>query len=179
MQSGAVICLSEGTPPMPASVTNAVCGPQVPGTAKPKKGTKLADLNPCPLNSCCDVWGQCGISKDYCTDTSSGAPGTAAPHSNGCISNCGNDIVNNDSGPSTFRKIGYFEAFNVDRPCLNMGVSQIDTSKYTHLHFAFGNLTSDFNIDIETYRVGFNQFVNLKGVKRIVSSQTLAIDLAY
>ncbi|KAJ5600696.1 hypothetical protein N7450_001763 [Penicillium hetheringtonii] len=119
MQSGAVICLSEGTPPMPASVANAVCGPQVPGTLRPKKGTNLADLNPCPLNSCC-----------------SGAPGTAAPETNGCISNCGNHIVNDGSGPSTFRKIGYFEAFNVDR---------------------------------SSYRLAFNQFVKLKGVKRIIS----------
>lgn len=54
----AIICLSTGNPPMPAVVTNAVCGPQVPGTAKPAAGTDLSQLNTCPLNACCDIWGQ-------------------------------------------------------------------------------------------------------------------------
>ncbi|KAI3208928.1 CAZyme family GH18 [Penicillium roqueforti] len=144
-------------------------GPQVPGTVPPTNGTKLAELNPCPLNSCCDVWGQCGITSEYCTDTGHNAPGTAATGTNGCISNCGTDIANNGSAPSTFRQIAYFEAFNVDRPCLNIGVHQLDTSKYTHVHFAFRTVTSDFEVDIEKYRFEFNQFVQLKGVKRIVS----------
>lgn len=54
----AIICLSTGNPPMPAVVANAVCGPQVPGTATPPAGTDLSQLNPCPLNACCDIWGQ-------------------------------------------------------------------------------------------------------------------------
>lgn len=54
----AIICLSTGNPPMPAVVANAVCGPQVPGTAKPAAGTDLSQLNTCPLNACCDIWGQ-------------------------------------------------------------------------------------------------------------------------
>jgi hypothetical protein len=53
-----IICLSTGSPPMPASISNAVCGPQVPGTATPPSGTDLSTLNPCPLNACCDIWGQ-------------------------------------------------------------------------------------------------------------------------
>ncbi len=52
------ICLSTGRPPMPASISNAICGPQVPGTATPPSGTDLSSLNPCPLNACCDIWGQ-------------------------------------------------------------------------------------------------------------------------
>lgn len=59
---GTVICLSTGTPPMPASLSNAVCGPQKPGTKKPPAGTDLSTLNPCPLNACCDVWGQVSVS---------------------------------------------------------------------------------------------------------------------
>jgi LysM repeat protein len=54
----AIICLSTGNPPMPAVVANAVCGPQVPGTATPPAGTDLSQLNTCPLNACCDIWGQ-------------------------------------------------------------------------------------------------------------------------
>lgn len=50
------ICLSTGDPPMPAPVSNAECGPLIPGTAYPTNGTALSDLNQCPLNACCDIW---------------------------------------------------------------------------------------------------------------------------
>lgn len=41
---------------MPNTISNAVCGPQKPnGEARGTK--KLADMNPCPLNVCCNVWG--------------------------------------------------------------------------------------------------------------------------
>ena len=53
---GIRICLSSGTPPMPAPVQGVVCGPQVPGTPVPPSGTDLSTLNPCPLNACCDAW---------------------------------------------------------------------------------------------------------------------------
>jgi hypothetical protein len=40
-------------------------------TKKPDKGNAWdwADLNPCPLNACCDVWGQCGITPEFCTNS--------------------------------------------------------------------------------------------------------------
>jgi hypothetical protein len=85
---GAQICLSTGSPPFPASVPNAVCGPQAPGTKKPASGTSddWAKLNPCPLNVCCNVWGQCGTTDDFCviSKSATGAPGTSAPKKNGC-----------------------------------------------------------------------------------------------
>lgn len=56
--AGTVICLSKGSPPMPAPLSNAVCGPQKPGTKQPPAGADLSKLNPCPLNACCDIWGQ-------------------------------------------------------------------------------------------------------------------------
>ena len=52
-----VICISKGSPPMPAEVSDAQCGPQVPGTKPPKDMSELADLNPCPLNACCNTFG--------------------------------------------------------------------------------------------------------------------------
>lgn len=55
------ICLSKGNPPLPYPIPNAVCGPTKPGTEKPGKDEDLKDLNPCPLNACCNVWGQCGM----------------------------------------------------------------------------------------------------------------------
>ena len=59
---------------------------QVPGTKEPPKGTDLAKLNPCPLKVCCNIWGQCGVSEDFCTISQSetGAPGTSAPGKDGC-----------------------------------------------------------------------------------------------
>ncbi|KAJ4861243.1 glycosyl hydrolases family 18 domain-containing protein [Trichoderma breve] len=154
---GLKICLSKGSPPMPAPVSNAVCGPQKPGTVSPGPVTDasaLAWLNPCPLNSCCNVWGQCGIDSLFCNkaDGPTGNPGTAPPDSNGCISNCGTDIVNNDNPPSGgFQRIGYYEAFNWERSCLHMRSKMANTQKYTHMHWAFGDVKS------------------LKDVKKIVS----------
>lgn len=36
--AGINMCISPGSPPMPAPIENAVCGPQKPGTAKPSAG---------------------------------------------------------------------------------------------------------------------------------------------
>jgi chitinase len=71
IQPGQKICLSKGDAPMPASVENALCGPTVPGTLRPTNGMDIKDLNPCPLNVCCNVWGQCGLTNDFCVEVSS------------------------------------------------------------------------------------------------------------
>ncbi|ELR01625.1 hypothetical protein VC83_00843 [Pseudogymnoascus destructans] len=95
------ICLSTSDPPMPPSQEGVVCGPQKPGTKQPTDATKLADLNPCALNTCCDIWGQCCITAEFCTGTGTGNPGTAKPGTNGCISNCGTKMCL-VTGPSGF-----------------------------------------------------------------------------
>lgn len=79
------LCVSKGNPPMPEPVYNAVCGPTVPNTKRPSKGGDLSKLNPCPLKACCNVWGQCGLSDDFCVEakSESGAPGTSGVK-NGC-----------------------------------------------------------------------------------------------
>lgn len=147
---GLRLCVSKGTPPMPASLWNAECGPRVPGTKPPKKDESLADLNPCPLNVCCNIWGHCGTTADFCIQSNSttGNPGTSAPGENGCVSNCGMDLVNNDKPPGQYRKIGYFEGWNYNRPCLNVHVDDI-ADGYTHIHFAFGEFTSDLKVVIK------------------------------
>ncbi|KAE8149794.1 hypothetical protein BDV25DRAFT_172654 [Aspergillus avenaceus] len=166
------ICLSKGDPPMPNPLANAICGPQVPDTEPPTDGTDLASLNPCPLKACCDIWGQCGITAEFCTESSSesGAPGTAAPEENGCISNCGTSVERSDP-PETYLSIGYFEGYNLGRRCLNMDVGQIDTEKYTHIHFGFGTLTEKFEVKVgdTLSQFEFEQFKQLTGVKRILS----------
>lgn len=167
---GMEICLSEGDPPMPAPISNAVCGPQVPGTERPTDGTKLADLNPCKLNACCDIWGQCGVTDEFCTKSESetGAPGTAAPGENGCISNCGTDIVNKGA-PDSIMRVAYFEAWNYNRDCLFMDVSAINTTIYTHIHFAFANITEDYEVDVAAVDLQFQLLKDMKGIKRILS----------
>ncbi|KAK4496425.1 hypothetical protein PRZ48_012405 [Zasmidium cellare] len=167
---GTIMCLSTGSPPMPAALSNALCGPQKPGTPKAAAGTDLATLNPCPLRACCDVWGQCGTTAEYCTNSSTGAPGTAKPGTNGCISNCGTSIVRGNA-PSEYRSIGFYEGFNLGRPCLYQDVLQIDTSKYTHLMFAFGTLDTSYTVDLgdKTSQYEFKQFAGASGAKKILS----------
>jgi hypothetical protein len=48
----AVMCLSKGTPPFPAPIGNAVCGPQKRGSKPPTDGSNIADMNPCHIKVC-------------------------------------------------------------------------------------------------------------------------------
>ncbi|KAL4937116.1 hypothetical protein BDV06DRAFT_227257 [Aspergillus oleicola] len=171
LQEGQLICLSDGDPPMPAPLTNATCGPQVEGTERPTDGTELKDLNPCPLSVCCNVWGQCGVTSDFCIEApaDTGAPGTSLPGANGCVSNCGMEIVNNDEPPSEFAHVAYFEAWNPDRPCLHMDVTDIDTQKYTHIHFSFADITPEFTVDVSKIEDQFNMMKTMTGINRILS----------
>jgi GH18 family chitinase len=72
--------------------------------------------------------------------------------------------------PAQFIKLGYFEGFNLGRECLNMDVSQIDPS-FTHIHFAFGTISDQFEIsqEDEYAEFQFQQFKKVKGPKRIIS----------
>ncbi|KFY45487.1 hypothetical protein V494_00922 [Pseudogymnoascus sp. VKM F-4513 (FW-928)] len=165
------ICLSEGTPRFPEPIPNAVCGPQKPGSTKPSGSTSRdwAKLNPCPLNACCNIWGQCGTTVDFCIDTNTGPPGTAKKDTYGCVSNCGMTIVRSGP-PAQFIKLGYFEGFNLGRTCLNMDAIQVDPS-FTHVHFAFGMITEQFEIYQEDVyaEFQFQQFKQITTAKRIIS----------
>ncbi|KAL4935175.1 hypothetical protein BDV06DRAFT_234584 [Aspergillus oleicola] len=164
-----IMCLSEGDPPFPAPIANAVCGPQKPGSEAPTDESDISDMNPCLLNACCNIWGQCGITKDFCVDTNTGAPGTAKEGTYGCISNCGLDVVKGSGSGGI--KIGYYEGYCLSRECLFQDALQIDTSLYTHLHFGFGTLTHEFDVEtgdtLSTYQ--FGEFKKITGAKRILS----------
>ncbi|RYO77504.1 hypothetical protein DL766_004935 [Monosporascus sp. MC13-8B] len=111
-----IMCLSTGKPPFPGPIANAVCGPQKPGSKPPTDCSNIADLNPCPLNACCNIWGQYGVTKDFCVNTNTGPPGTAGPGTYGCISNCGVDVI---KGPGTGAiKLAYFQNYGMNRKCL-------------------------------------------------------------
>ena len=85
LQPKMTMCLSKGDPPIPNPDPKVRCGPTVVGTTRPTNGTKLADLNLCPLNKCCNVWGNCGLDKDFCVPAPipGGRPGSAKPGSHG------------------------------------------------------------------------------------------------
>ncbi|KLU90375.1 hypothetical protein MAPG_09337 [Magnaporthiopsis poae ATCC 64411] len=164
------ICLSKGDPPLPFPIANAVCGPTKPGTTKPSGGKKLADLNPCPLNACCNVWGQCGINGEFCTqkNSSSGNPGTSALR-NGCVSSCGMDIVQS-SAPASFGRVGYYESWNFNRECLHQLVEGANTDgTYTIIHWAFAEInTADWTVKIVDKSEQWESFKSMS-YKKVIS----------
>jgi chitinase len=165
------LCVSKGEPPFPIANPNAVCGPTKPGTKRPpgSKSTEWGKLNECPLKACCNIWGNCGTTSDFCVEKSAGPPGSSKGV-NGCIGNCGLTILNNQKKPAQFRHIGYFEAWNHNRPCLHMDVEDIPAGKYTHVHFAFPEITNDYKVNMGKLQDQFDKFRNAnKGYKRIVA----------
>jgi GH18 family chitinase len=110
-----------------------------------------------------------GITPEFCTPSksSTGAPGTAAPGTNGCISNCGTDVVKSPA-PAEFLKVGYFQAYNHERPCLNMRADQIPEG-YSHVHFSFGGITDDFQVDMTGMEAELQLFSEQTHFKRILA----------
>ncbi|KAK5995559.1 Killer toxin subunits alpha/beta [Cladobotryum mycophilum] len=173
---GMKICLSKGYPPAPAILGDATCGPQKPGTIINgiiKDAAILANVNPCPLNACCNIWGNCGVNAQFCTEAEgpTGNPGTSPPNVFGCISNCGMDIVNNKITPPQYQRVGYYEAFNWDRSCLHQRAEWANTLSYTHMHWAFADITKDFKVTVNDTRGQWEGFLSLSSskTKRIVS----------
>ncbi|KAI1771875.1 glycoside hydrolase superfamily [Hypoxylon cercidicola] len=162
---------------MPAPDKNAVCGPTKPGTKPPESGSDetFADLSPCPLNACCNIWGQCGISVEFCTETKGefGNPGAGPKGSNGCASSCGRDIINNDEEPASFISVGYYESWNMDRPCLTMKTKSLSAmgESYTHMHWGFGTISDSLEVGVNDSYGQWDDFKRLKdsGIKTIFS----------
>lgn len=100
------------------------------------------------LVACCNIWGQCGTTADFCTAR---APSSPTANDNVCIQNCGMDIVKSSPPLQSFA-IGYFEGFNKARQCLFMDAVDIDADKYTHIHFAFANISEDYQVSIQHLR---------------------------
>lgn len=174
LAAGQNICLSKGNPPMPAVLPNAICGPQVPNATVDgpiEDAQSLASLNPCPLNSCCNIWGQCGIDSTFCTESKgpTGNPGTSKPGTSGCVSNCGTDIMNNDEGPEEYQRVGYYETYNWDRECLHMRAKWSNTLDYTHIHWAFASVGEDLSVYVNDTHHQWDGFTGLKDVKKIVA----------
>lgn len=167
LQASLNICLSKGTPPFPAPIPGAICGPQVENTTMPEDSSSAewALLNPCPLNACCNLHGWCGINPEFCEYKESGNPGTGV-----CVSNCGTSVVNDDIPPDEFANVGYFLASNLKRDCLNMNAYSIRANEYTHIQFAFGDIKDDFSIGLmEGDEEQFEYFKGMHSIKRVIS----------
>ncbi|KAJ3486994.1 hypothetical protein NLG97_g6507 [Lecanicillium saksenae] len=168
------ICVSEGLPPMPAPVANAVCGPIKPGSTRPTgpDAGSLLDMNPCPLNACCNVWGNCGLSDDFCVDERgpTGNPGTSPKAHWGCISNCGRDIVSSDA-PQSYGRVGYYESWNFERKCLYLKAENANTDgSYTIIHWAFMEIdTTNWMPRVKDPHNQWEGFKRLQGVKKVIS----------
>lgn len=71
--------------------------------------------------------------------------------------------------PATFMSVGYFQPLSSRRTCLKKDIAQIDTTQYTHIHYAFATLRNDFTISVDDYPDQWAKFLQLQNVKRIVS----------
>lgn len=79
------------------------------------------------------------------------------------------EILENSDEPAEFLRIGYYASFNLDRPCLNLRAAHIQVNDYTHIHWAFANINSEFKLEIIDPHEQWADFLALEGVKRIVS----------
>jgi chitinase len=50
-----------------------------------------------------------------------------------------------------------------------MKITSMDLTPYTHIHLAFGLVSTGFAIDVSSIQVQFNLFKALSGVKKIIS----------
>lgn len=175
MKLGYNMCISDGSAPLPPPQAGTECGPIVPNTKKPSnKSIPLSEINPCPLKACCSNWGYCGIFPSHCDihAKKGGGPGTTETgFQSTCISGCGTAIKKNSGPPAAFQRIGYYEAWNLDRECLWLKAKDANTDgTYTHIQWAF------LEIDPKTWKPvvkdtkkQWADFKQLKNVKRIVS----------
>ncbi|KAK2841524.1 hypothetical protein FQN49_006173 [Arthroderma sp. PD_2] len=95
----------------------------------PGWGAQWSNASTCPLNVCCSPFGFCGTTSDFCGGVTVPSP------------ECG-------GGDSASQKvIGYYEGWNLQRPCGTMSPEQIPLGWYTHINFAFAL------IDPQTFRI--------------------------
>ncbi|TKW59455.1 Killer toxin subunits alpha/beta, partial [Colletotrichum tanaceti] len=87
----------------------------------------------------------CGITRDFCIDTNTSPPGTAKQGTYSCISNCSVNVIKG-AGSSAI-KLAYFQGYSMNRKCLYQDALQINTSKYTYLHFRFSTLTPTYEVE--------------------------------
>lgn len=80
-------------------------------------------------------------------------------------------MTNNANKPDQVKRIGYFESWNLQRPCLHMDISKLEgNSYYTHVHWSFANVTlNTWEVDVSGAQSQFEGLLKLTGIKRILS----------
>lgn len=80
------------------------------------------------------------------------------------------DIVNNKESPGPFGRVGYYEAWNFNRPCLNLRAQNANTDgSYTIIHWAFAEVNTDWSVKIVDKHNQWADFKKLTKVKKIIS----------
>ncbi|KAJ3471898.1 hypothetical protein MRS44_001997 [Fusarium solani] len=105
----------------------------------------------------------------YKVQENDNAPKTAKENTKGYISNYSTKIIKGSGDGSVL--VRYFQGYGMSRDYHYQDASQIDTSKYTHLHFAFGTLTKDFDVEVgdKPSQYQFQEFKRVEGIKKILS----------
>lgn len=115
----------------------------------------------CPLNVCCSEYGFCGTTAEFCRP--------------GCQSNCEQPKPNAPPSNSQKRIIGYWETWNMQKPCGTMGPGEIPVHLLTHLFISFAFINSDYQItnmdgiDPDLYRHIGNVKSRNPGLKLVIA----------
>ncbi|CAF3892870.1 unnamed protein product [Adineta steineri] len=117
---------------------------------------KYGKKETCPLNVCCSEFGFCGTTEDFCSITKK------------CQNNCGSVELSmcSENDERQLLEIGYYASWARHRSCEAYTVQNIDAHKYTHLIYAFANISKGVMIDPETAdeMLEMKEFTNLKDV---------------
>ena len=80
------------------------------------------------------IFGQCGTTSEFCTisESPTGAAGLRRRKRTAVSLNCGTRSITSDA-PAEFMRVGFFEGYNLDRPCTNMLITSFNMSGYTDI----------------------------------------------
>lgn len=80
----------------------------------------------CPLKVCCSQYGFCGTTTDFCAQ---------------CQSNCNAPVKRACSANAALVRVGYYASWARDRSCYPYFAGNINPRNYTHLNYAFGQIS--------------------------------------
>ncbi|RLV89494.1 hypothetical protein JA1_005126 [Spathaspora sp. JA1] len=133
-----IICLSDGIRHKPKPNPLTECGPYAPGN------WNVDNPPECRNNACCSKWGFCGYTQEFCET---------------CYSNCGYGTLPTVKATSFDNVIYWIDADNE----MYYNPQNID-SKYNIVHYAFANITDNFDISVGR---GFDDFLQINATKKI------------
>ncbi|EEP82318.1 conserved hypothetical protein [Uncinocarpus reesii 1704] len=114
----------------------------------PGWGAEWSLASNCPLNVCCSRFGFCGTTVDFCEGKIVSSPQCPGGKS------------------ADKRLIGYYEGWNLQRPCGTMKPSEIPLGWYTHINFAFALVNpKTFRIDPMDAKTA-SLYTEVTGLKR-------------